>query len=109
MPHDMNTLSEAITVLREDGYNEDFKMVREGLGFKNSEKIYKPSELIIKRVYRFEGISDPADMSVVYAIETNDGKKGIFIDAFGTYSDHDPLTVADFFNKVKIENQHGDH
>lgn len=109
MPHEMNTLSEAMTVLRSDGYSEDFQMEKNGLGFKNSGKVYKPKELTIKKVYRFEGMSDPADMSIVYAIETNDGKKGIYIDAFGTYSDQDPLTVADFFNKVKIENQHGDH
>lgn len=36
--------------------------------------------------YRFEGASDPDDMSVVHAIEIDGGPKGIIADAYGLYA-----------------------
>jgi len=41
----------------------------------------------VTNFYRFEGITDPADMAVLYLIETADGAKGTLVDAYGTYSD----------------------
>jgi len=32
-------------------------------------------------------MSDPEDNSIIYAIESKDGHKGILIDAYGAYSD----------------------
>lgn len=108
-PHYMNTLSEAMTKLKDKGYTNDFNMAKNGLFSHTLNKTYQAKDLTIKKVYRFEGNSDPGDMSILYAISTSDGEKGIFIDAFGTYSDHDPMTVAEFFKKIKIEDEHGDH
>jgi hypothetical protein len=48
--------------------------------------------------FRFEGDSDPADMTVVYALEANDGVKGTVIDAFGTYSNP---KLSEFLRKVE--------
>jgi hypothetical protein len=36
--------------------------------------------------FRFEGPSNPDDMSILYAIEANDGVKGTLVDAYGTYA-----------------------
>ncbi len=63
----------------------------------------------LKKYIRFEGDSDPADMSILYAIETNDGDKGTYVDAFGTYGDQSPDTVSEFLQQVKIEDGHGEH
>jgi len=49
--------------------------------------------------YRFEGASDPDDMSVVYAFESHDGSRGIIADAFGLYANPD---LGGFLEKVKI-------
>jgi hypothetical protein len=48
---------------------------------------------------RFEGASDPDDMSVVYAMESDDGLKGVIADAFGLYANPD---LGVFLEKVKI-------
>ncbi|HET8578497.1 MAG TPA: hypothetical protein VFO18_15485, partial [Methylomirabilota bacterium] len=45
-----------------------------------------------REYYRFEGVSDPDDMAIVYAIEGKGGIRGILADAFGVYSD--PATSA---------------
>ena len=46
-------------------------------------------------IYRFEGVSDPDDMAIVYAIESRDGTRGTLVDAFGVYSDPAVSTVVE--------------
>jgi hypothetical protein len=53
---------------------------------------FAPKDLKIRGYYRFEGVSDPDDMAIVYAIETSSGVRGVLIDAFGVYAD--PTTGA---------------
>lgn len=47
----------------------------------------KPKDLVITQIYRFEGMNDPSDSAVVYALESSQGKKGLLIDAYGVYAD----------------------
>jgi hypothetical protein len=105
-PHEPTPLSEVLSMLREKGFTEDFIMEDKGIKNKNTGHSYKPEELTIMKVYRFEGESDPADMSVVYAMQSNSGDKGIFLDAFGTYADYDGQKAAEFMKKVKIVEDH---
>ena len=79
--------------LKKDGFAQDFT-VRDGrlqtFG-SDSTKSYAPDEIIIVDFYRFEGESDPDDMSILYALETTDGVRGTISSAFGTYGDTDAL------------------
>jgi hypothetical protein len=95
---DLKSLSSCLNKLIESGYTDDFKAVEEGLKSLRTGKIYKPDEVNIVNFYRFEGSSDPDDMSILYVIETNDGDKGTLVDAYGTYADE---LVADFIIKVE--------
>jgi hypothetical protein len=105
-PHQLTPLSEILVRLKEDGYENDFVMDDKGLMNKTSGERYDPEDLTIVKVYRFEGESDPADMSVVYAMKTKNGEKGIFLDAFGTYADYDGQKAAEYFKKIKISKDH---
>ena len=69
------------------GFTEQFKAVPEGLSAVRSGQTFAPGEVTIVENYRFEGESDPDDMSIVYAIETRSGVRGTLIDAFGVYAD----------------------
>ena len=82
----MNTLVECMTKLIEDGYTENFLITGKAL-VANDGKKYNPDQVRIVNFYRFEGESDPADSSILYAIETSDKKKGTISDAYGPYSD----------------------
>jgi hypothetical protein len=84
---DMKTLATCVNKLVLDGYTEDFKASENGLLSLKNEKIYSPEEVRIVNFFRFEGASDPADNSILYAIETNDGVKGTLVDAYGPYAD----------------------
>lgn len=96
-PGQMSTLSECMTHLKENGYTTDFTVDEKGLTPIGSEKHYSPEQITVGNFYRFEGASDPADMSILYAIETNDGMKGTLSDSFGPSADPD---VAPFMAKV---------
>ncbi|CAG5080156.1 phosphoribosylpyrophosphate synthetase [Parvicella tangerina] len=80
---DFDTLSEAINELNQAGYKEDFKALDNKLVGCNTKKSYKPSELRIVGTYRFEGMTNPQDGSVVFAIEANDNTKGTIVMSYG--------------------------
>ncbi|MBN8857933.1 MAG: phosphoribosylpyrophosphate synthetase [Sphingobacteriales bacterium] len=97
---DMKTLTVCLNKLMSEGYNIDFKVAEKGeeLTALQTEKNYRPGEIHVVNFYRFEGASDPADNSILYAIETNDGAKGTLVDAFGPYADR---KVEDFMKAVE--------
>jgi hypothetical protein len=86
----MTDLEKCLNRLEEKGYTDQFKVEKKRLlSLSDSKKKYKPEDVRAVNFYRFEGISDPGDMSILYAIETCDGRKGTLIDAYGNYSDDD--------------------
>ena len=79
--------------LSKDGYTEDFRVTEGRLHTMRNEhaKSYGPDEVTIVDFYRFEGESNPDDMSILYALETTDGLRGTISSAYGTYGDSDAL------------------
>jgi hypothetical protein len=86
-PFEPTTLAGTIEQLRGRGYTASFEPSTHGLRVAGREGIYRTEELSIQESYRFEGVSDPDDLSVVYAIEAADGTRGVLVDAFGPYAD----------------------
>lgn len=84
---EMKSLSTCLNKLVLDGYTEDFKAGERGLLSLQSEKIYEPSQVHVVDFMRFEGASDPADNTILYVIETDDGVKGTLVDAYGSYAE----------------------
>ena len=72
--------------LEKHGYIEQFKVQKDKLVSLTTSKKYKSGDVKAVNFYRFEGTSDPDDMSILYAIETTDGAKGTLTDAYGRYS-----------------------
>jgi hypothetical protein len=95
---DLKTLVSCVNALVNKGFSEDFKVNDKGLRSLKTDTIYQPDEVKVLSFYRFEGTSDPADESILYAIETNDGHRGTLVDAFGPYAD---TKVTAFMSKVE--------
>ena len=95
---EMKTLVSTLNGLIQQGYTEDYKATEAGLKSLKTGKIYQPDQVKIVDFHRFEGTSDPADESILYAIETADGRKGTLVDAFGPSSD---TKVTAFMQKVE--------
>ncbi len=91
LEHTLSSLSACTNDLKEKGFTADFKIEEDVLKIVGSdgEKTYQPAQVKIVNFFRFEGTSDPGDMTILYAIEAEDGIKGTLIDAFGTYANPD--------------------
>jgi len=84
--HGIPTLDRVIEDLKERGFVERFD-VRDGqLRALGSGRTFDAEDITIREYQRFEGVSDPDDASIVYAIETGSGTKGLLVDAFGPYA-----------------------
>ncbi|MCF0055809.1 hypothetical protein [Dyadobacter sp. CY356] len=84
---EMSTLSQVLEKLRLKKLDNEFRWTEEGFNA-GKGKSYDAQELTIIKTYRFEGESDPADSSILYIIEANDGLTGYSLDTYGVYSDH---------------------
>lgn len=95
MPNYRTPMVEKLEKLAQKGYTVDFQFVDGQLVDLGDKKPYDQQQVKIVDISRFEGISDPDDMAILYVLETDDGKKGTITDAFGVYGD--PNLEA-FFN-----------
>jgi len=77
----MNTVSQKVETLKKAGYTEDFYFEK-GL-LKTEKKSFESATITIENEFRFEGKSNPDDLSIVYQIKANDGTKGTIVDGFG--------------------------
>ena len=93
----MKSLVEVINRLREKEYIHDFEVSHHKMICKETSDCFDAHEVTIDKTFRFEGDSNPDDMSVLFAITSNSGIKGVLIDAYGTYSNAD---VSEFIKKI---------
>jgi hypothetical protein len=106
-PDSMITSSEALERLRQNKMDNEFRWTPKGFAATNG-KTYKPGELEILRVIRFEGDSNPSDMEILYILKTEDGLIGYSLDAYGAYSSHDNEVGYDNFIRQIPEAGHQD-
>lgn len=93
------TLAGAVDGLRGSGFVEHFGVSGGALRSFDSGTRFGAAELVIREYHRFEGVSDPDDMSIVYGIESRSGVRGTLVDAYGVYSD---ASVSAFLQGVPI-------
>ena len=77
------TLSQKMNELKTNGYTSDFNLDDDKITDKTIDSSYLPDQFNVDKVYRFEGMSNPADNSILYAITTSDGRKGLLVDGYG--------------------------
>jgi hypothetical protein len=98
MNNQYNTLSEAVEKLKQRGFSHNFRINEQGELIETGKSSYEPSDIKLIEFHRFEGTSDPADMSIVYALETKTGERGTVVDSFGVDGSE---TISTFMNKVE--------
>lgn len=76
-----DTLSETMNALRDKGYVDDLNLLDDQIENRNNR--YPIEEFEVDEYFRFEGVSNPADNSILYAITTTDGHKGMLVDGYG--------------------------
>lgn len=74
------TMTEAVEGLKQRGFTANFEFLNSTFRAVDGGKIFAPDELTIV---------EPDDLSVLYAIDANDGTRGTIADAFGPYANPD--------------------
>jgi len=95
----MTDMEKCLNKLEANGYTDQYKVEKGKLLDLSNHKKYKPKDVKAVNFFRFEGNTDPDDMSILYAIETSDGRKGTLVNAYGLYSDDD---TDDFMKQVEV-------
>lgn len=84
---DYGTLSQAINKLKlEEGYEHDFNLLDEKIELKAKKESFGTEDFDVDKVLRFEGMSNPDDNAILYAITTSKGYKGVLVDGYGISS-----------------------
>lgn len=93
------TLSQAMNALKQKGFNHEFDFKNANLYNHFNKAEFTANQLKIVEVHRFEGVTNPSDSSILFAIICDDGSKGLLVDAYGMYADADK---TEFMSKVEI-------
>lgn len=88
------TLSETINRLKKEGYALDFNIRQEYIIGDETNAVLSPDDFEIDKVYRFEGVSNPDDQAILYAISSpRFNLKGVLVNGYGISSDADTDTL----------------
>ena len=90
----METLSEAIGRLTDAGYVHDLRADGGQLVCDRCGSRFDPSEMIIDEIVRFEGMSDPDDQAILYALGDGSGSVGLYAAAYGAGASTDEIAVS---------------
>ena len=78
------TIAQAVNRLTAAGYSDDFRAERDGLRAVQAGCTHTPETLVVDEVVRFEGITDPDDEAILFALRCAEhGTKGTFAIAYG--------------------------
>lgn len=70
------------------GYVTDFRAVEGGLLAAGTPCVHAPEDLVIDEVARFEGVSDPDDQTIIFALRCErHAARGTYAPAYGPAMD----------------------
>src|SRR5690242_6587789 len=82
------TVSEVIARLEKDGYTEGFKSHKEVMRIFPKDIEIDPEDLIVDKIYRFEGETNLDDEEIIFALSCPKlNIKGTYVVAFGSKMD----------------------
>ena len=96
-----NNEKEIIDEYQKKGFRSNYRVENMNLIDLKTKIGYEPENVTILKEYRFEGMSNPSDMSILYIVETNDGSKGTVL---ANYSPSSNTETAEFFKEIPKEN-----
>lgn len=80
----VETIAQAVNRLSAAGYADDFRAEAEGLRAVRAGCVHAPETLSVDEVVRFEGMTDPDDEAIVFALRcTPHGTKGTYTTSYG--------------------------
>ncbi len=105
-----NNLVDATNDLMKRGYTENLSLDGDTIDDKGKNIHMTADDIEVDEFYRFEGPSNPSDMSIVYAVTSQKyGIKGVLVNAYGTYADDSSSAILAKLNHDQVsDNLHRD-
>ncbi|OCX53257.1 phosphoribosylpyrophosphate synthetase [Mucilaginibacter sp. PPCGB 2223] len=98
------TMVDATQDLNKRGYTANLTLDGDTINDNSSHIQMRADDFEIKEFYRFEGATNPSDMSIVYAIESDKYHlKGVLVNAYGTYANNSSSAIEAKLNHPQIE------
>lgn len=89
-----DTVSEAVALLTDLGYDVDLKLCPEGLLDATTGNAHPLATAVVDHEFRFEGPSDPGDEAIVLGVTCTEwGRKGVVVSAYGPDADPDEAAL----------------
>jgi hypothetical protein len=83
-----DTVTEAIELLRDEGYTADFALRDGSLCTDGDSALCTAGEAVVERLFRFEGPSDPGDEMIVFGLrDPGSGVRGTLASGYGPAAD----------------------
>src|ERR1700761_8144310 len=97
------TLVDATNDLYKRGYTANLSLEGDTIDDKEKDIHMTADDFEIDEFYRFEGPSNPSDMSIVYAVSSDKyGIKGVLVNAFGTYANSSSSAIQAKLNHEQV-------
>jgi hypothetical protein len=77
-----DTVARVVDRLTQDGYPAQFRAEDDGLHVVGGA-VFAPEDVVVEKMARFEGVSDPDDECVVFALRAPDGTRGTWAATYG--------------------------
>ena len=92
--------TEAVEWLAAEGYGDSIELTVDGIWCSGCNRFHEVTGVIQERIYRFEGVSNPDDMSIVVGLRCQIcGRTGIVVSAYGP--DAEPR-LFEILNQIPI-------
>jgi hypothetical protein len=99
------SMVDAIEDLNKRGFTADLSMDEDTINSKKDNIEMYADEFEIAEFYRFEGATNPSDMSIVYGIISDKHNlKGVLVNAYGTYANNSSSAIEAKLNHPTIKN-----
>lgn len=90
----METISQAVTRLHEQGYTGQCRAEPGGLRFLDDGALVAAEAVVVEEVVRLEGTSTPDEQAVVFAVRSPDGdRRATFCVTYGPDMDPDDCDI----------------
>lgn len=97
------TLLDALNDLIARGYTEDFNVDLDTMQCREKDIRMTVDEFEIDEFHRFEGETNPSDMSILYGISSEKYNiKGTLVSAYGTYSSNQSAAIEAKLNHHQV-------
>ena len=98
-----NNLVEATNDLMKRGYTQNLSLEGDTVDDKDKNIHMTADDFVIDEFYRFEGATNPSDMSIVYAVTSDKyNLKCVLINAFGTYANSSSSAIQAKLNHDQV-------